>query len=542
MQRRRFKELNKVIEVFKRYPTIGAQKALNIDLPDYQRDILERLWTHKRIILLCSRRTGKTFTSAVMIALKAILYPKIRIGVVAPVFRQAQTVFQEIEQIYKISEFFAICCKSEPKHGSAEWSLELKNGSYISCVPFSDNIRSKGYNIVFIDEYAYVDNVEEKLERIITPMLFTKRTAKAKRYDPTDVGNQLIIASTANFKWNPYYKKVKEFGEKIKEGNNNYDIVSYDYEDGLRSGLFEREMVIDEFEKADPLTRQMEYLNIFPDETAGFITYRLLHEKAIDKQEVVIVSGNKEQYTEPKTKIEFEQKVDKNGRPLDKYILAFDDADQGEDNFAVALIKIDSAVKRLVRVVALNNAPIQEKIKLIRELLKNFNIVLICGDQRHKNIKDNLAEPYKYPDGSKGEIIVDKNDKEQLKYIKRKYGDDVDYSALIVIHNFTAHTNEQRARHFLSEIEKERFKIPADPRGGYISKKEEDAYKEIKKTIHEITCIMTKANGKYVKYEPESTRQSKDRWTVCELGCYMADEFMKNTNDNLNHVVLGRWR
>ncbi|MFW6377197.1 MAG: terminase large subunit domain-containing protein [bacterium] len=542
MRENKLKRIYEILELSKRYPVIGVENIMNVELPDYQQDILERIWTHKRAILLCSRRTGKTFTSAVAIAMKAMLYPYLRIGIVGPVFRQAQTVFQEIESLYKRSNFFASMCEHEPKHGNAEWYLTLKNGSYISCLPFSDNIRSKGFNIVFIDEYAYVDDVDEKVSRIITPMLFTKRSAKSGYTDPTDIGNQLIIASTANFKWNPYYKKVKEFEREIKKGNDTHDIISYDYRDGLRSGLFEEDMVLGEFEKADPLTRQMEYLNIFPDETNGFITYQLLHNKAIDKEEVVVGSGDDATYSEPKTKIEFEQEYDDNGYPTDKYIVAFDDADQGEDNFALAVIKIDGQVKRLVRIIALNNAPVQEKIRLIRDILDKFNVILIVADQRHKNIKDNLAEPYEYPNGKIGKIVVDKDDKEQLKYVFNRFGTDANYRDILKIHNFSGNTNEIRAKHFLSEIEKGRFKIPADPRGGYSSKKEEDAYNEIKKTIHEITSIVPKMSGKYVKFEPEIVTQPKDRWTVCELGCFMADEHTKKSFTNMGSLVLGKWK
>ncbi|MFW6310807.1 MAG: hypothetical protein ACOC1K_01075, partial [Nanoarchaeota archaeon] len=115
------RKLYKLIEIAKRYPVIGARRFLGLDLPDYQQDMLERLWNNKYCILLCSRRTGKTFITAAMLALKAMLYPYMKVGIVAPVFRQAQTVFLEIEDLYKRSRFFRINCDGEPKHGNAEW-------------------------------------------------------------------------------------------------------------------------------------------------------------------------------------------------------------------------------------------------------------------------------------------------------------------------------------------------------------------------------------------------------------------------------------
>lgn len=535
------RRLQELIYLSKRYPVIGAEKLIGLNLPYYQQDMIERLWTKKRPFLLCSRRTGKTFITAAYLALKALLYENMAIGITAPVFRQSQTAFLEVEKIYRGSPLLRAEARGRPKHRPTGWILEFKNGSSIECVPLNENIRSKGYHIIFVDEYGFQfrKSMNSMLENILIPMTFTKRPGVDN--DPTDIGNQIIISSTATFKWNDYYKKYCEYLDKIEKGNEMYDIISYDYRDGLQSGIFEEQLVKDEYENADPLTRKMEYLNIFPDDTGGFITYKLLSENAIDQAEVV--DEEKDIYEEPKTTIEFEQEYDENGLPKHKYMMAFDDADTGPNNFAVSLIKIDGDVKRLVRVITTHKAFIEEKIDLVRDLLRKFNVMMIVCDQRHKNIKDNLAEPYEYKDGETGEIIIDMDDDEQKKYIQNKYGSKADVKELIRVHNFSASSNEIRARHFLSQIEKGKFKIPADPRGGYESKKEEEAYNEIKQAIFEITSVKAKPHQSIVRYEPEDRNQNKDRWTVCELGCFMADEYLKELagKGNSNNFVLGKW-
>jgi len=534
----REKKLLKLAKLAKRNPVIGAEELLGVDLPFYQKDILERLWNHQRPLLLCSRRTGKTFTTAVFLTLRALLYPEIKIGIVAPVFRQAQTAFLEVEKLYKKCPLVNVEAISEPKHRNTGWIIEFKNLSFIEAVPLSDNIRSKGYHVVFIDEYGFQsrNSMNSMLESIITPMTLTKRPGVED--DPTDIGNQIVISSTATYKWNDYYEKYQDYLEEIRNGNDRYDVISYDYRDGLESGLFEEEVVKEEVEKADPITRKMEYLNEFPDESGGFITYKLLYDKAIDQAEKI--DEEKDIYKEPETQIEFEQEYDDEGYPKHKYILAFDDADQGPSNFACGLIKLDGNKKRLVRIITANKSHISQKIKLIRDLLKNFNIVRIVADQRNKNIKDNLAEPYEYADGEIGNPIVDMDDDEQKKYVRNSYGEDME--ELLRIHNFSASTNEMRARHFLSEIEKGRFKIPADPKGGYKSKREEEAYNEIKKAMFEITSIKPKPYKSTVRYETEGN-QPKDRWTVCELGCFMADEYIKELGkqEDEDDIPLGKW-
>ena len=516
--------LAKIYSVSRKYPVIGAKKLLNIDLAYYQKDILNKLWNNKYPLLNCSRRTGKTFLCAVYISLRCLMYPDTKVIIFAPVFNQAQTLFLLVEEIYKNSLLMQTETSSRPKHGSSEWRLKFKNGSKISAMTLSDSKRSKGANIIIVDEYGFPirGSMNKMVDSIVKPMLFTK-SESAENLEG-HIGNQLIISSTSTFKWNDFYKKVMEYEDNISNGKDNYTIVSYDVIDGLKGGKFENELVINEFKNADPITRKMEYLNIFPDGEDGFINYKLLDEKAIDYPELK-EDGSVEKAD---TKVEFEQPYDEHGLPKYEYIMAIDEANQGSDLTAVNLIKIDDNIKRLVRLVTLEDDYIQDRIDVIRELLRKFNVVQIVADQRHSGVKNGLAEPYKYKDGYMGSIIVDEDDKEQIKRIKREHGSNADIKKLLKIHNFSNATNEKRARHFLNEIEKGRFKIPANPKDGFQSKTEEDAYNEIKQTIYEITTIKIKPSGNRVKYEPESATQTDDRWTVCELGCYMADEYIKS--------------
>lgn len=149
------KNIHKILEVCKRYPVIAARKLLNIRLlPYYQQDMIERMWFAKYPLLVCSRRTGKTFCVAVVLTLKGLLYPYTKVGIVAPVYRQAKTVFKEVEDLRKRSPFFASQSR-EPKHGNSEWVIDIyKNNSSITALPLSDNVRSKGFNIVHKDMWT----------------------------------------------------------------------------------------------------------------------------------------------------------------------------------------------------------------------------------------------------------------------------------------------------------------------------------------------------------------------------------------------------
>lgn len=538
------KDIAKLYELSKIDPVIGAEKLLGIKLAYHQKDMIRRIAKYKHPLIACSRRVGKTFCSALYLTLRALLFKDTKVGIVSPTFRQSKNVFEEIINLYRGNDILKIETRDRPKRGSSAWSLEFLNGSKIEATPFSNNLRGKSYTHIFIDEYSYgKNNINEMVSRILAPMIFVKRDLEEKNNEKitnNDYGfinsNQLIIASSKGFVWHDFYKKYIEYKDKIENGDENYSIIEYNFLDGLDSNLFEVDTVLQEYRNADPITRLTEYRNIFADGSDGFISYKLLEDVAIDYPKEI----NGEGYKEPKTKVEFEQVYDSNDLPKYEHIMALDDASR-VDNFACAIIKIDGQTKRLVRVETLNNVRIKDKIKLIRDLLRKFNVLKICLDQRNRAIKDGLSEEYIYDDGYVGDIIVDEDDREQIKQVKSEYGNNVNIKKLITIHNFSNATNEMRARLFLNEIEKGRFKIPADPLGGYESKKEEKAYNEIKKTIFEITSIRINVSGNTIKYEPESSSQKKDRWTVCELGNYIANEYIKSkykmTNENF---VIGK--
>ena len=535
------KEIQKLMQVSKRYPVIGAKRLLNVNLAPYQEDMLERMWKSKFIILNCSRRTGKSFVTAVYLALRMLLFEKLKAGIVAPVFRQSQTLYGLVEDIYKGSNFFQMMVVNDKgnafKKGSSMWYADLHNGSSLKALPLSDKIRSLGFSDCVIEEFGFGDDMIAKKKSIIDPMLFTKRSlATGGKVDPYDKGNSCIIISTATYQWNDFYKMIQDYKKEIDKGNEKYDIISYDYRDAISSGLFEEELVLREFEEASSIYRKMEYLCLFPSEDDGFITYKLIHNKVLEKEEEEI-DGE----LVPKTRIEFEQRYDEDGYPVDKYILAMDDADGGENNWGFALIRLSGETKRIVQLGALNKARIQEKIEKIRELYRNFNIVRIVMDQRNKNIVDNISEPYQNP--ITGEIepaILLEDDEEQEEYVKNKFGENVKYEKLIRIVNFTAANNEMRARALLGTMEKGRIKMP--PLSGAKSKKEEDALNEMKKAIDEIISIRGVPSGRYIKYD-SPPRKNKDRFTCIELGSWSADEYIKEmTTNNNDNIYIGGWR
>jgi len=374
------------------------------------------------------------------------------------------------------------------------------------------------------------------VESIIKPMILTKRSLKTDEADETtDIGNQIIISSTAKYEGSDFHELILDYQDKIDKGNDKYEIISYDYRDGLNSGIFEKEIVEEQIANIDSYTKKMEYLNIFLSSSGNYVTYDLIDQNVIDNQE--IVDEEKEEYTPPETSLEFEQPLDENGLPKYEYVLATDDADTLDD-FAWVLYKLDDdKIKRVVNVGTLNREPIKEKIRVIRNLLSNFNIVRIVMDQRHQNITDNLAKPY--PEGDSREPIIIEGDDSQKDYVKKEYPN-TEPEELITIHNFTASSNEKRAKMLLSDMEKGKIKLP--PELNLETKRKVEMYKEVKKMISQILKIEPEVAGKHIKYDSPKGKK-KDLFTVLELGNWMCNEYWKNRTKKGSdkEIFIGKW-
>lgn len=149
--------MNRVLEVA--YASRWARR-LNWIPDDWQGSVLDS--EARQIIILCSRQTGKSTTTAVKVAHKGLFHPGALILLLAPSERQS------IELMHKAKEFIE-------QEGVASTSLtrtraEFANGSRIFALPGKEStVRGySGADLVVIDEASRVPN---DLYYAIRPML-----------------------------------------------------------------------------------------------------------------------------------------------------------------------------------------------------------------------------------------------------------------------------------------------------------------------------------------------------------------------------------
>lgn len=142
-------------------PVVFAEQA-GLSPDPWQADVLRS--TAPRVLLLCSRQSGKSTVSAVAALHQALYRPGSLVLALAPALRQSQELFAKIGAAYRTAG------RPVPAAAENRLSLELENNSRIVCLPGSEKtIRGfSGVSLLLVDEAA---RVEDSLYYAVRPML-----------------------------------------------------------------------------------------------------------------------------------------------------------------------------------------------------------------------------------------------------------------------------------------------------------------------------------------------------------------------------------
>ena len=141
---------------------VALAEKLGIVPDAWQEDFLRS--SADRVLLNCSRQSGKSTMSAVIALHRALYHPDSLVLCLAPALRQSQELFG------KIAGFYRDLGRPVAPQGERKLSLELENGSRIVTLPGSEKtIRGfSGANLLLVDEASRVD---DELYFAIRPML-----------------------------------------------------------------------------------------------------------------------------------------------------------------------------------------------------------------------------------------------------------------------------------------------------------------------------------------------------------------------------------
>ncbi len=141
---------------------VAFARAAGIEPDDWQAAVLRS--RASRLLLLCSRQSGKSCTSAILAVHQAVYDPGALILLLSPSLRQSQELFRKCLDVYRATH------RPVPASAESALRLELDNGSRIVSLPATEGA-IRGYSAVrllIVDEAA---RVEDSLYLSVRPML-----------------------------------------------------------------------------------------------------------------------------------------------------------------------------------------------------------------------------------------------------------------------------------------------------------------------------------------------------------------------------------
>lgn len=257
---------------YRSHPVEACQDILKINLMPYQKEVLRKSWQKPFPLWVMSRGSGKSYLAAIDMALNAILFPRMRIGIIAPSYRQSKFLFLKfVEEVYSRSAIVRSQCEKPPSAGNQECMVKFKNGSFIQALPFGannggNNIRGQRYNCIYIDEYASID--EQIVKLVVEPMLTVKRAFDPN--NPDDSGsNRVVIFSSAYYTWNHFYAKTQAYLSRVKKNDPDYYVAIIDYKMPLKYGLYDEKAIQKAKRDNTEGDFDMEYGSTFQSEGTG---------------------------------------------------------------------------------------------------------------------------------------------------------------------------------------------------------------------------------------------------------------------------------
>lgn len=349
----------KIIEFYRENPIEACRDLLKVDPVWFQRIQLRELWTKPYCCMKWGRGSAKTSTNSIYVVLRAMLYPGLKIGIIAPSFRQTGYLFDEIEILYSKSPFFRAAVRGHIRRTTESCIAKFHNESSIEGLPIGNDgskIRGRRYVLAVLDEYSYHD--ETTINLVVRPFLTVQ-----KGYKP----NQLIICSTPSYKTNHFWGQYTRHKENAITKPELYSCTSFNFLDVMIADhpiyRIDLNFVYENFLDQTTDDFLMEYGGYFPSEGSGFFPGWLISQ------------------CEPRVSpIEMEFI----GQEDCEYVMGIDPARSEEgDNFALTIMKLlPNQIRHVVRVVTTKGKSYPELADLIREqvFLRKFDVVKICMD------------------------------------------------------------------------------------------------------------------------------------------------------------------
>ena len=191
---------------------ISLDKGLvNFNLYPYQERMFEHFNTNRFSIILACRQSGKSISSVAYILWFALFHSEKTIAVLANKGATAREMLARITLMLENLPFFLQPGTKALNKGSLEFS---NNSRIIAAATSGSSIRGMSINLLFLDEFAFVEN-DATFFTSTYPVISSGKDTK------------VIITSTANGIGNVFHK----IWEGAEQGTNNFKSFRVDWWD-----------------------------------------------------------------------------------------------------------------------------------------------------------------------------------------------------------------------------------------------------------------------------------------------------------------------
>lgn len=268
---------------------------LGLKLYDFQKVLIYMMFKYPSFILVASRGLAKSTLSLIFAIAYCILYPGVRVLVVAPTKSQSTRFVKKIYDLKRNRKNLEREIKTIST-GVNDTKIEFTNDSVIFTTPYSENALGVRANILIVDEYVRTE--KSVIEKTFVPMLSSYRSpeyvdlSKSERDAlPNELNRQLYLSSIrgAN-EWS--YKEFLTYLNNMTNGEN-YFTVALPYNLGVKNRYISREIVEQSFKTNQDSIESLasEYLCI-PERgmNNAFYSYNIIAERQEEARAMVAMT------------------------------------------------------------------------------------------------------------------------------------------------------------------------------------------------------------------------------------------------------------
>lgn len=215
-------------------PILACKVLLGVRVPPHQELRILRMWTTHFTMDDSGFSTGKSYTYAMVSAIRSMLFQGRISGILSGTYRQGKLIFQNYERWAGSSKIFRCSLQShngQPRliKGTDVHQAHFRAGAEIRVLPpnlmqNADRLRSERWNDGYVDEWTIFPNYDA-----ITKTIYGRCTANNPYPNCHVRMNHLHLASTPQYEHSPSYGLVKMIDSNIAKGSRSYARYTSNY-------------------------------------------------------------------------------------------------------------------------------------------------------------------------------------------------------------------------------------------------------------------------------------------------------------------------